>query len=108
MVALLSQDSDSEFGYDLSPEDEAALIQLASPTAAPPRHPLIAPGADVVKSESQYDDAESLLAAGGVAAVFAGSEPSVPPLSLGRDVHYPDCAYRHLPGRLCLCIHADL
>ena len=119
MAALLTDtiDSDSEFGYDFSPEDEEALIQLASadPTPATRHQPAATSVIDAVpgKTESVAGDDVAILndvrthapgthahrglisTAGDPArarrgqAAQAQTLPS--PVSLNQDVAYPDC-----------------
>ncbi|KAF4126934.1 exonuclease V [Geosmithia morbida] len=102
MAAPPSQDSDTEFGYDFSPEDEEALIQLVSPTVVKSRRPLV----DSVATDTHIADDGSVTTARGYYVQHsidnraptdgdppfpAGGAPASP-VSLGDDVvQYPDC-----------------
>lgn len=133
MAALLSLDleSDSEFGYDFSPEDEEALIQLASVNSHPAtrRAPDIGTVIDSVpgKTESisgdknaplhaernhtyahghrgppSRDSAPTVCASRATAAQSAQPRSLPSPVSLHEDVAYPDCMLILWPNPLIL------
>lgn len=112
MAALTYLDSDDEFGYDLSVEDEETLLQLTGDNTAPRRAtPDLSSVIDSVPSKA------GTIAAGTNTAPVRGQElrrrddrpattriPSDPavdlgvpvealpsPVSLDEDVTYPDC-----------------
>lgn len=113
MAALLTIDSDSEFGYDFTPEDEEALILLASADPTPAtRHPPAATSViDAVpgKTDSIAGDDVAILdnARTHVPKKYANRGPLTDPgargdkaaqsrilpspVSLNQDVTYPDC-----------------
>lgn len=119
MAALLNHDSDSEFGYDFTSEDEALLIQLAStepnPAAAGPRPGVTRTSViDTVPARTDSDcghdvatfrnarndaprnrDGSRVLLRGPSHGAEAGLEtqPRIlpTPVSLDEDVTYPDC-----------------
>lgn len=83
MAAVMHHDSDDDFGYNFSPEDEAALLQLITPPSTIPvpmnhiRH--VAP----LAPERVYTPMPGQLP--------ADSQPHIL-LSSDEDVGYPDCA----------------
>lgn len=125
MAALLNYDSDCEFGYDFTSEDEALLIQLAStepnPAAAGPRLEVTSvidavparTGSDCGHDVATFRNARSgaprncdgsrVLLGGpsdGAESVLETQPRILPtPVSLDEDVTYPDCMSPADPSR---------
>lgn len=108
-----NDDSDSEFGYDFTPEDEQLLLQLASPpvsTTAPVAvNPAIraidtVPGrTEVIRSGSEdvwghhcahghFPPSDAIVS---VLPPEVESRCMPSPLPLGEDISYPDRRYLH-------------
>lgn len=123
MATVGDVDSDSEFGYDFSPEDEELLLQLASPGGAVPIRtaagtasaiPAVPTRVDVARHRHAIVDgpyrhrnrtADAPSPAPGAIQAAAQNVPRAPPLpspvSLDEDIVYPDRALRrdpHLPA----------
>ncbi len=114
MAALLSPDSDDEFGYNFSLEDEEALIQLASnkPSASTSQPPKVKSVIDAVPAVTETPDGNRDVVASNTTRAIEPQEPWVEghaqppghpialeqqpallpsPVSLYEDVAYPNC-----------------
>ena len=112
-MAKLVPDNESDYGYDLSAEDEDLLFQVADSVSPPPLPATAnAPGllaAAALDPGSRYGDALEVLAGHGKvafypdrAAVPAGEASKAPADALDAstedDVSYPDCMCAVIPS----------
>lgn len=105
MATLIAPDTDSDFGYDFSPEEEQLLLQLASSDPATARDETSAvidavPG----KTDSIAGDIEDAYTPGlgqrlasqsGGGAFRVPGDDAPPAVSLNEDVRYPNRTLRH-------------
>lgn len=120
-MALVAPDSDNEFGYDFSVEEEELLLQLTSKSPQPPKRPSVfgvkdsaKAAIDLVpgKTESVFGD-EVSLENGSLQAFDSDSTETLrnrsekrpadtglsniakigPGASVDQDISYPDCMW---------------